>query len=150
MNWEVHHDDYLRDCLLQGMSASRAADALNANFGTNLSRCAVLSRANRRQMAHNRGHSPETGATPKKKTKPAPAPIVSIKACAPVKPAPICVGFLQPLNLPLIELKEHNCRWPFGGWPETTPITFCGHPKYNGAPYCAEHVAKSERRSEIS
>lgn len=39
-------------------------------------------------------------------------------------------------TLTLFDLKEHTCRWPFGGGSETT---YCGKRRTEGSPYCTAH-----------
>lgn len=45
-----------------------------------------------------------------------------------------------PLNLSIMQLDATTCHYPYGGWPEETPITFCGHGvAFKDAPYCFAH-----------
>ena len=41
---------------------------------------------------------------------------------------PLRAADVTPLNIPFDDLKPHHCRWPYGGWLSSDPITFCGHP----------------------
>jgi GcrA cell cycle regulator len=41
----------------------------------------------------------------------------------------------------LLELKSHQCRWPFGDG----PILFCGGDAVDGKPYCAGHCRVAYR-----
>lgn len=51
---------------------------------------------------------------------------------------------INALHLDLLDpaLTTDRCHWPYGGWPESTPITFCGHPKLVGS-YCLAHYQLS-------
>lgn len=40
-----------------------------------------------------------------------------------------------PLNMELDDLKNSQCRYPYGDG----PFTFCGHPVKENSPYCDEH-----------
>lgn len=42
-----------------------------------------------------------------------------------------------PLNIDLGDLKNSQCRYPYG----EGPYTFCGHPVKEKSPYCADHHA---------
>jgi hypothetical protein len=46
---------------------------------------------------------------------------------------------IEPLNLSIMDLTENTCRWPAGGYPDDTPITFCGHWCPKEVPYCFDH-----------
>lgn len=59
-----------------------------------------------------------------------------------VKPEPfVCapVVNLEPLHLTLADLKEGDCRFPFGDVPAA--MTFCGHRAVSGRSWCAKHLA---------
>lgn len=51
-------------------------------------------------------------------------------------PLMICTE-VEPLGVPLLDLKEGDCRYPDG---EGTEITFCGHPRAMGRSYCLPHA----------
>jgi hypothetical protein len=40
-----------------------------------------------------------------------------------------------PLNIPLLALEHHHCRWPYG----EKDFVFCGHDKMFGESYCEGH-----------
>jgi GcrA cell cycle regulator len=42
----------------------------------------------------------------------------------------------------LIDLSANDCRWPEGD-PRHADFHFCGAPKMDGRPYCAQHWALS-------
>lgn len=59
-----------------------------------------------------------------------------------IRPEPfVCapVPDLDPLHLTLAELKDGNCRFPFGEDPAA--MTFCGHPTVSGRSWCPKHFA---------
>ena len=47
-----------------------------------------------------------------------------------------CVEIV-PRGLTVLDLEPNDCRWPYGD----DAITFCGHPKMAGSPYCVPHMA---------
>ena len=52
----------------------------------------------------------------------------------PVKKAEVKTTVV-PLNIDLEDLKNRQCRYPYG----EGPYTFCGHPVKENPPYCTEH-----------
>lgn len=52
----------------------------------------------------------------------------------PVKKAEVKTTVV-PLNIGLEDLKNSQCRYPYGDG----PYTFCGHPVKEKSPYCTEH-----------
>lgn len=44
---------------------------------------------------------------------------------------------IEPLNISLLDLEDHHCRYPFGDEPSL--MTSCGHPKMKGSSYCVPH-----------
>lgn len=58
-----------------------------------------------------------------------------------------CDVVMDPKHLSINDLTEETCRWPIGGWPDTTPITFCGHWCPKDEPYCDGHQALARRHS---
>jgi GcrA cell cycle regulator len=146
-SWAPEHSVALREYLATGLSFSRAADALNAKFGTAYTRNAVLGRAKRMKLVVPA--RPEHGPKVKqaKRTKVprqrreggsdvpgTTAPVVA----RPELPKLRCVG-ISPRLVSLIDLGERECRYPYGGDRDGEPITFCGHPCFRGSVYCAPH-----------
>jgi hypothetical protein len=46
----------------------------------------------------------------------------------------------------LVNLLANSCRWPSSD-PREPDFGFCGKPKLQGAPYCAEHAALAYERT---
>jgi len=154
--WAPEHSDALRDCLSRGMSYGRAADAINARFGTEFTRNAAVGRAKRlglkvapgrkitlgRKVAA-RPQGPRVPPEPKPKSKggtlrpDTPATPGPLPECA--KPVKLrCVG-VKPRLLAFADLEPGDCRYPYGGDKEGEAFAFCGHPKLKGSSYCAPH-----------
>ncbi len=51
---------------------------------------------------------------------------------------PVC-DEIVPRHLTLIERRDNECHYPYGGDRPGDPITFCGHPVLEGFPYCPHH-----------
>jgi GcrA cell cycle regulator len=133
------------------MSYADAAEAVNARFGTDYSRSAAIGRAKRMGLVISgrpedhmalvpRAQKRSRGAGARRKMDRhaggagslAPAP----ECTEPVKLR--CVG-IRPRLLSLAELEDGDCRYPYGGDKDGEAITFCGHPRFRGSPYCAPH-----------
>lgn len=149
-SWTADHSAALRDYVARGMSYAEAADALNARFGTAFTRSAALGRGKRLGLVmpprrETAPRLPKRAAKPSKvasgerqKRDPARAirPPEAVERAEPVKLR--CVG-IRPRLIPLIELEDGDCRYPYGGDRDGEAITFCGHPRFCGSPYCAPH-----------
>ncbi len=146
-SWTPEHSAALREYIATGLSFSRAADALNAKFGTAYTRNAVLGRAKRmklvvpvrpergpkvkqpkrakvpRKPRAGRGSEPGTTAPPVERPEP---------------PKLRCVG-ISPRLVSLLDLEAGECRYPYGGDRDGEAITFCGHSCFRGSAYCAPH-----------
>lgn len=166
--WTPERDAEVRRMKEEGYSTSQIAAAIGQKFNILLTRSAVIGRAARlglcvkKLKASDRQHTPE-------KARIAHIEIEEIKADAPklkrirrakpgkytvgpmtqsvappdlsvVEPEPLRCVEIEPRHLSLFDLKEDNCRYPYGGWPENTPVTFCAHPKRDGSSYCAVHA----------
>lgn len=150
--WPPAHCEALKEFVTKGMSYGDATRAINARFGTEYSRSAVLGRARRMR----------TGEPDRPRQRPEPglgvAEALFQRAAAermddlallrllrhrPVFPrAEVpqirCVE-VAPRHLDLMELEVRECGYPYGGDEEGEPITFCGHPRRDGSRYCTPH-----------
>jgi len=151
-DWAPEHSAALREFLAKGMSYAKAADAINAKFGTAYSRNAAIGRGKRMGLA-----GPETPKeprrVPRRTSSPRPRKSRKRRAAGPVQPKPVqpkpalvcseplklrCVG-IKPRLLALIDLERGDCRFPYGGDRDGEAITFCGHPRREGSSYCTAH-----------
>lgn len=143
--WTDQIDDVVRKLIAEHSSASQVAAELNREFGTSFSRCAVLSRAKRRELGqfHNIRQYPRS-TTPKKprvyKHKTKPRKLVA----APIPEGPLVEDHLIPLEQrrTLLQLETRTCRWPCGD-PITDEFFFCGAASYDDKPYCAQHCRRA-------
>ena len=158
--WEEAHSVALRELVEKGLSFKEIARALNERFGTAYTRNAAIGRARRLGLS-----TPErsgAGGVFAAARRPDARKICERRARVLAKPAPKlatpnlaaprlstlaraavlqlrCVA-ITPRHLSLIDLEPGDCRYPYGGDAEGEPITFCGHPRREGASYCASHV----------
>ena len=145
-SWAEEHSRALREYLEKGLSFSRIANAINAQFNTAYSRNATIGRA--RRMGLSAPGRTDNSARPKSRPKSrlarlhkmrarlaGPKPTVRKRAAA-LKLR--CVGIV-PRHLSLLELERGDCRYPYGGEAEGEAITFCGHPRREGSSYCVAH-----------
>jgi hypothetical protein len=133
-------------------SFTAIADKLNREFGTNVSRSAVLGKAHRLKIAKR--PRPQTQAPrfkqPVPKPAPKPAPVAAIAKPAPLsKPAPPQPTVVldraackHPDGVHLSDLRGHHCKWPLWDHREQPTLMFCGETAEIG-PYCGGHAALS-------
>jgi GcrA cell cycle regulator len=151
-NWAPEHCDVLRECLAKGMSYSKAADAINAKFGTAYTRNAAIGRGKRIGLAgpdkpKESNRVPRAAGAARLKnlrvrraaeTK-KPKPVQPRPVYEPAEPVKLrCVG-ITPRLLCLVDLEAGDCRYPYGGDKDGEAITFCGHPRRAGSSYCTPH-----------
>jgi GcrA cell cycle regulator len=146
-NWAPEHSDALRELLTRGMSYSEVAEAINRKFGTCYTRNATIGRGRRMGLdvpgrQDDRPRPPPRNRAPKLSTLRVSRPEQSCAQPAEVVSAdPVklrCVG-IRPRLLPLTELDDGDCRYPYGGDRDGEAILFCGHPRLAGSRYCAPH-----------
>jgi GcrA cell cycle regulator len=147
--WEEAHSVALREYLDKGMPFSEIARALNQRFGTAYSRNAAIGRARRMGLSVPvQPHSASVMSGPKKpdarrirelrtrKLAHVPPKTSTVERAAALQLR--CVA-ITPRHLALVDLEANDCRYPYGGDADGDPITFCGHPRHEGASYCLSH-----------
>jgi len=159
-NWAPEHSDALRECLAKGMSYSKAADAINAKFGTAYTRNAAIGRGKRIGLAgpetpKESDRVPRAAGTRRRRVR---RTAKTMKA-KPVRPRPVlepaepvklrCVG-ITPRLVCLLDLEAGDCRYPYGGDKDGEAITFCGHPRRAGSSYCTPHFHLSREPGTAS
>ena len=143
--WPDEHVVALRKYFADGLSHQQIADQINLDFpGAGYSRNASIGKCNRLGLtdrpatagarerfsaAQKRRYARESAEGRSPLQKPA-----SLSAAAPARPS--CAE-VDPLNVTLLELDPHQCRWPVSGEREHT--LFCGHVRLEAYSYCPAH-----------
>jgi hypothetical protein len=108
------------------LSFAEIAWRLNDEFNMQMSRNAVIGRVHRMQLpprvTFKRGGRPVKIAAPKK-------PVIVKQKPKPAAPA-------LPRNLPLLKLKQHDCRYAFG---DEAPYLFCAQATVEHSSWCPKH-----------
>ncbi len=144
-NWTPEHSLALREYLARGMSYSEIADTINEKFKTAYSRNATIGRARRIGLGGldrpaDLPRLPPKSQTPNlKKARERYAAEFGLPPVFEAEPITLRCVEIDPRHLSLIELEPGDCRHPYGGDEEGEAITFCGHPRREGASYCAPH-----------
>lgn len=140
--WSEDKIAELRALWGSGLTAREIADRLGEQF----SRSAVIGKANRLGLAHQKpGFTPTDNGRKKPVPRPLPPP-------PPPKPLPLPPERPGPplmRQLQLVQLADHHCRWPVGD-PHRPGFFFCGADTFN-AVYCPYHmrVAFARTRAEM-
>lgn len=153
-NWTDERIELLKKLWADGKSASQIVEIMGG-----VSRNAVIGKVHRLNLPVRQDYQQPLRAariirTPRMpKKKPEPAKVSELQKFIDRAPPPVADSIPMPksLGLTLMELENHNCRWPAG---EREHITFCGHQIEQGRSYCAYHVrlsrgkgTESERRA---
>lgn len=137
--WTDENTELLRELWREGLSASEVAKRIGG-----VTRNAVIGKAHRLKLDVHL----MAPATVRNERPAAPKRISSnkgnrhIKLNKSVNPhfvaeeQPESVPAPRSLELTLLELESHNCRWPAG---INAPFTFCGHRVDDGEVYCTYH-----------
>lgn len=148
-SWEEAHSAALRELVEKGLSFKEIARTLNERFGTAYTRNAAIGRA--RRLGLSTPERSDSGSVFAAARKPDARKICEKRARILFKSPRLttieraatlrlrCVA-ITPKHLALVDLQPGDCRYPYGGDAEGEPITFCGHPRQEGASYCASHA----------
>lgn len=154
--WSEDRIEKLKALHAKGLSCAMIADEL----GAGISRCAVIGKLHRLGMS-NAG-STVRKANAKKNPRPkvekamrvvrasAKAGSYRLIEAARVEAEKIRCVDVVPLNVGLLDLEPHQCRYPIGNG----QILFCGHSKIEGTSYCSPHYmlthrSEAERRAGV-
>lgn len=120
------------------------AATLNAEFGTQFTRCAVIGKINRLGLSNRRLPADRPVATPRPRAPRERVRSERMNARPPMESVETvklrCVE-ITPLHLSLLDLDPGLCKYPYGGDAEGETISFCGHPSIKSRPYCMPHLA---------
>jgi len=149
--WNIERDALLTE--LHGQkcqpSFSIMAAEINKEFGTEFTRNACIGRASRIKLGkrlHKVNSKFEKQTLPRKPRQPPKPRYVPERMVTIFKSREVLelqCAEVEPLNISLLDLESHHCRWPYG---EGREILFCGHQKDDVSSYCFHHLALSKRR----
>lgn len=145
------------------LSFSDIAKILNEEFGTNLTRNALIGKSRRLKLSSRFIQPSGSWSRPPKigpqrinpkRLRLAGRAAGNVNGQAPARPTISlprlrCVQ-VEPLHIDIQDLKEHHCRFPYGG-DDGIPFTFCGNPKLpshsesRAFSYCGPHHAITRR-----
>jgi hypothetical protein len=108
------------------LSFTQIAWRLNDEFNMHMSRNAVIGRTHRLNLPQRPSYL--------RRGRPVKVPTPKSKPTFKMKKAPLPY---QPRNLPLIKLRDHDCRFATTG--EDPPYLFCAQPVVHGSSWCAVH-----------
>lgn len=143
--WTEPRSNFLRELYNRDNAPSYTvmAAAVNLEFGTKYSRCAISSKISqlklaKRALPEGRSKAPYSpGKRALKKRVPAPKPDQAKPPAPTVETITLRCVEIVPRHVSLIDLEPGDCRYPYGG--DAEPITFCGHGKMAGSSYCVPH-----------
>lgn len=162
MSWTDERIATLKKMWKDGKSAAEIAKVL----AKGVTRNAVIGKAHRMGLSGRPSPIKKPAETPKKETakkesKKAVKIVVPKKTVVPVvtgvKHNPLVREVTPPRQfvkeefpadggVPLIDLTERMCKWPFGD-PREDEFTFCGRPIRSGTPYCVDHASMAYQSS---
>jgi len=147
--WGAELVNRVRTMLTDGLSRGEIAEVLSGRLGRHITRNAVCGVVDR-HIAENERPPPKARAPkpmPSKRKRnvhnPAGSPNKRYVSGhgprpTPIKPPPPPVPLPPPLlarNLDIMQLKDGDCRYPYG----SGPYTFCGLATQPGSSYCRYH-----------
>jgi len=156
LTWTEERIERLKELWTEGLSASQIA----AELGADVSRNAVISKANRLGLTHGgakaastprprkpRPLDPARTGEPSSQNEQTPASLptkpeaANEPPAAPPAPLPLRDEAAAPQSqgVTIMELREGMCRWPLGD-PTTPAFRFCGARASEGLPYCPHHA----------
>ena len=151
LTWTEERIERLKELWTEGLSASQIA----AELGGDVSRNAVISKANRLGLAHarakegaRRGHASRAARRsrpnklsllPSKIQPRCPARERAAYSAARSDRCPSRGGRTASMGVTIMELREFMCRWPLGD-PTTPEFRYCGARANEGLPYCPHHA----------
>ena len=146
-SWTTDQDAFLRELKGLGNSFAQCIPLINARFGTDYSRSALVGRATRIGMSVpfkprslDDTPKPKRARGEKRTGRPSKAPsLVPSSQMRRLDTNDLiklrCVS-VEPKNIGLMDLNGRTCRYPFGD----KNFTYCGHPTIIGRPYCGPHT----------
>lgn len=141
VDWTSERLFRLRQLHDQGLSFSKIARAMNADFNLALTPNACIGKARRANFPMR--YKPPPAPKAYKRAPPKPK-MITIKPKLPPPPPPgtfreVDLGRQEKGRLDIYQLTDQTCRWSYGASP---PYTYCGDETHNGTPFCRDHAAR--------
>ncbi|MBR5154136.1 MAG: global cell cycle regulator GcrA-like protein [Alphaproteobacteria bacterium] len=147
MIWTDEAVEELKKMWDKGMTTGQIAKVLNVTKNSIIGKVHRLCLTARPSpIKKSNKTTEEKKATPAKKAE----KTTKAKSCTPapkkLEQAPIkeevkpVVPVPEEINIPLVKLDNHTCRWPMGD-PRDEDFCFCGKRIKTGQTYCEEHAA---------
>lgn len=141
VDWTSERTFRLRQLHDQGLSFSKIAKQMNADFGLALTANACIGKARRADFPMR--YRPPKAPKAYKRAPPKPK-MITIKPKLPPPPPGPPPGTSRPIDLApevkgdleIYQLTDATCRWPHGASP---PYTYCGKPTHQDTPFCRHH-----------
>lgn len=145
MIWKKERVQIVQDLADKDLSASQIGKLLDVSRNAVIGLCHRMDiRLSGKTGAPATARKAPTRKAAVKKPKPKLAAkkirVETVKSPPPSPPPSIPPKLSFPL--PLFELAEHQCRWPFGEHPHTL---FCGKDRIPNSSYCTQHDRRSKR-----
>jgi GcrA cell cycle regulator len=151
VSWSHDHSEALRQYLVEGMSYSAIAAAINAKYKTSYSRNATIGRAKRMGLSGPKWPKNLSTRRPRRsrrekatglhqaRERHVPDYFMRIPVFERTKALKLRCVEIVPRHLSLLDLEDGDCRYPYGGDEDGEAITFCGHPRQDESSYCTAH-----------
>ena len=130
----------------QQLSMSQMAEKLNSEFGTHLTRNAIVGRCHRLNLPPR--EAPIKRTYPQPRRKPGPKPMRIVRIDAPIMPRE-AEKLPEGNALTIYQLGYGDCRWPLGEAMARPPFLYCGHAAIDGRPYCAAHCRRAYNAPQV-
>jgi GcrA cell cycle regulator len=162
LSWSHEHSEALRQYLVEGMSYSSIAAAINAKFKTSYSRNAMIGRAKRMGLSSpkwpknlstgwpRRARRAKPKGLHKARERHVPEFFMRIPVFERTETPKLRCAEILPRQLSLLDLESGDCRYPYGGEEDGDAITFCGHPRQEESSYCTPHFHLTRGRCTAS
>jgi GcrA cell cycle regulator len=122
------------------LSFTEIARAMNAEFGTTLTRNACIGKSHRLFLPirgpHERQRKADNTKTGGRKMRRKP-----VRIDAPI--APVLAPRCDDDSLDIYQLRDGDCHWPLGAMTDYPPFQYCGKQTEIGRSYCPDHCERA-------
>lgn len=144
MIWTDEVVEELRRMWDKGMTTGQIAKALNVTKNSIIGKvhrlCLTARPSPIKKMPAKDVNKKPVAAEKKTRSTPSSSKSVSNENNKTIDEAVSSANLPEELNIPLVKLDNHTCRWPLGD-PRDDDFCFCGRRIKTGQTYCEEHAA---------